>query len=380
MQTFEYKLKPNKTQAKELDRLLLETKNLYNQALEQLISHYKETGKHLNRFTHDRMWNKQTCPQLPAVLVDTTIDRLHKSFANFFRRIKAGQKAGFPRFKSINRWSSFSFRDYKSGGRLVGDRWHLNPRNKIKVFLHRPLIGNPKFTRLVKRADGYYVQVVCETPETPQKELDKNKSIGLDLGLRYFVADSNGEKVKAPQFFRKTEYKLAKQQRQLSKKKKGGVNRGKARKLVAKTHLKIARQRKDFIHKLAFKYANNYDYVCMENLAVLGMAKNKYLSKSIYDAGWGLFQNLLSEKLQKLGKGLVLVNPRYTSQICSQCGAVVKKSLSQRTHYCPECLYVEDRDTNAAKVIKNLGMVTPFGEDGSTERPMNQEAHEFIHG
>ena len=380
MRTYEYKIKPNKTQIKELDRLLWETKCLYNTALEQLISHHKETGKHLNRFTHDRMWNKETCPQLPAVLVDTTILRLHQSFANFFRGIKEGRKIGFPRFQSYKRWSSFDFRDYKSGGRLVEDRWHLNPKTKIKVILHRPFEGNPKFTRLVRRADGYYVQVVCETATVPQKELDKNKAVGLDLGLRYFVADSNGEKIKAPQFFRKSEYKLAKQQRQLSKKKKGGTNRGKIRKLVAKTHLTISRQRKDFLHKTAYQYAHNNDIVCMENLNVSGMARNRHLALSISDAGWSTFQFLLSDKLEKLGKKMILVNPAYTSQICSQCGAIVKKSLSQRTHYCPECLYVEDRDVNAGKNILRTGLVQSFGEDTAIAGLMTQEAHGFIRG
>ena len=380
MRTYEYKIKPNKTQIKELDRLLWETKCLYNTALEQLISHHKETGKHLNRFTHDRMWNKETCPQLPAVLVDTTILRLHQSFANFFRGIKEGRKIGFPRFQSYKRWSSFDFRDYKSGGRLVEDRWHLNPKTKIKVILHRPFEGNPKFTRLVRRADGYYVQVVCETATVPQKELDKNKAVGLDLGLRYFVADSNGEKIKAPQFFRKSEYKLAKQQRQLSKKKKGGTNRGKIRKLVAKTHLTISRQRKDFLHKTAYRYAENNDIVCMENLNVSGMVRNRHLALSISDAGWSTFQFLLSDKLEKLGKKMILVNPAYTSQICSQCGAIVKKSLSQRTHYCPECLYVEDRDVNAGKNILRTGLVQSFGEDTAIAGLMTQEAHGFIRG
>lgn len=380
MRTFEYKLRPNKQQTQELDRLLWETKCLYNNGLEQLINHYKETGKHLNRYTHDRMWNKETCPQLPAVLVDTTILRLHISFANFFRGIKTGEKIGFPRFKSIHRWNSFSFRDSKSGGRIVEDRWYLNPKNKIKVVLHRPIEGIVKFTRLVRRADGYYVQAVCETETVKEKQLDKNKSVGIDLGLRYFVADSNGEKIKAPKFFRKAEYKLAKQQRQLSKKKKGGVNRGKVRKLVAKTHLTISRQRKDFLHKLAYKYANNNDIVCMEALNIKGMVKNRHLAKSISDASWSMFQSLLSDKLEKLGKKLVLVNPAYTSQICSQCGAIVQKSLSQRTHYCPECLFVEDRDVNAGKNILRLGLVQSFGEDYSIERPTNQEAHGFIHG
>lgn len=382
MRAYEYKLRPNQKQSKELDRLLWETKNLYNNGLEQLINHYKKTGKHLNRYAHDRMWNKETCPQLPAVLVDTTIARLHQSFANFFRGIREGKRVGFPRFKSINRWSSFAFRDYKSGGKIVDGKWRLNPKNKIKVILHRQFEGNPKFTRLVKRADGYYVQIVCEVAKVEPKKLDLNKSVGLDLGLRYFVADSNGETIKAPQFFRKSEYKLAKQQRQLSKKKKGGENRGKARKLVAKTHLTISRQRKDFLHKTAFKYAKENDLVCMEKLSVNSMVKNRHLAKSISDAGWIMFQNLLADKLEKLGKKLILVNPYYTSQICSQCGAIVKKSLSQRTHYCSECLFVSDRDINAGKNIlaRGLGSVRAFGEDNSMECPVNQEAHGFIRG
>ena len=223
--------------------------------------------------------------------------------------------------------------------------------------------------------------MVCETPTIKErKDLDKDKAVGLDLGLKYFVADSKGEKIKAPQYFRKSEYKLVKQQRQLSKKKKGGANRGKARKLVAKTHLTISRQRKDFLHKLAYKYAQSNDIVCMENLNVSGMVRNRHLAKSISDASWSIFQALLSDKLEKLGKKLVLVNPAYTSQICSQCGAIVRKSLSQRTHYCSECLYTEDRDVNAGKNILRLGMETSLGESASLKDSMNHEAHGFIRG
>lgn len=378
MRTYEYKLKPNNTQKKELDRLLLETKNLYNNGLEQLINHYKETGKHLNRYSHDRMWNKETCPQLPAVLVDTTIVRLHQSFANFFRGISNGKRIGFPRFKSYKRWSSFSFRDYKSGGRVVDDRFHLNPKNKIKVILHRPITGTPKYTRVVKRADGYYVQVICETEIVKVK--NTGKQVGLDLGLKYFVADSDGNKVEAPKFFRKAQYKLAHVQRLLSKKNKGGKNRSKARQIVAKNHLKIQRQRKDWLHKLSYKYANENDVVVVENLNVSGMVKNHHLALSISDASWNTFINMLEYKLETLSRVLVKVNPAYTSQICSNCGAIVKKSLSQRTHYCPECLFMGCRDVNAAKVIKKLGLVQPFGEDTAIAGLITQEAQGFIYG
>lgn len=381
MRIFEYKLRPTKTQVKKLEKLLWETKCLYNMGLEQLINHYKETGKHLNRYAHDRMWNKETCPNLPAVLVDTTIVRLHQSFANFFRGIKQGKRVGFPRFQSYKRWSSFSFRDYTSGGIIVDGKWRISKKEQIKIILHRPFEGNPKFTRLVKRADGYFVQVVCDVEENKEiKTLDKNKAVGIDLGLRYFVADSGGNVVKAPQFFRKSEYKLAKQQRQLFKKQKGGECRDKVRKLVAKTHLKITRQRKDWLHKLSYGYVNKYDYVFMENLNISGMLKNRHLSKSISDASWSTFQHFVSYKAKILGKQLVLVNPRYTSQICSKCGAIVKKSLSQRTHCCPECLFVEDRDINAGLNILHLGRVSAFGENSSIERSMNQETLGFSRG
>lgn len=372
MQTYEYKLKPNNTQTKELNRLLWETKCLYNTALEELITYYKTTGKHLNRFTQDKKYNKKTCPNLPAMLVDTTIARLHRSFANFFRGLKQGKKIGFPRFQSYNRWASFSFRDYGQG-KIKDGKWYISKTNGIKVILHRDFVGEPRFTRLVKRADGYYVQVVCETEIVKTEQT--NKQVGLDLGLKYFLADSDGNKVDSPKLFRKAQVKLAKNQRQLSKKKKGGSNRNKARRIVAKNHLKIVRQRKDWLHRLSYKYANENDVVVVEDLNVSGMVRNHHLALSISDASWSTFISMLEYKLETLSRTLIKVNPAYTSQRCSSCGAIVKKSLSQRTHYCPECLFVDCRDVNAAKNIKSLGLVQAFGENSSVERSMNQEAH-----
>ena len=371
MKTYEYKLKPNKEQTKHLNNLLWETKCLYNNALQELVEHYKITNKYLNRFTQDKNYNKQTYPNIPAQMVDTTLDRLHRSFANFFRGLKQGKKIGFPRFQSYKRWSSFAFRDYNQG-KIKDGKWYISKTNGIKVILHRDFLGSPKLTRIVKRADGYYVQVVCETGIVKAKKT--NKQIGLDLGLKYFVADSEGNKIEAPKFFRKAQYKLARIQRRLSKKKKDGKNRNKARQIVAKNHLKIQRQRKDWLHKLSYKYANENDTVIVENLNVLEMLKNHHLALSISDASWTTFINMLEYKLETLSRVLVKVNPAYTSQICSNCGAIVKKSLSQRTHYCPECLFVECRDVNAAKNIKKLGLVQSFGEDTAIVGLMTQKA------
>jgi len=369
--TYEYKIKPNKEQTKYLDNLLWETKCLYNNALQELIEYYKANGKYLNRFTQDKNYNKQTYPNIPAQMVDTTLDRLHRSFANFFRGLKQGKRIGFPRFQSYKRWSSFSFRDYNQG-KIKDGKWYISKTNGIKVILHRDFSGIPKITRIVKRVDGYYVQIVCEVEAIKVKKT--NKQIGLDLGLKYFVADSNGNTINAPKFFRKAEYKLARIQRILSKRKNGSKRRNKARQIVAKNHLKIQRQRRDWLHKLSYKYANENDIVVVEDLNVSGMVRNKHLAKSISDASWQTFVDMLEYKLEKLSRVLIKVNPAYTSQICSQCGAIVKKSLSQRTHYCPECLYIEDRDINASKIILKRGLVQPFGENTAVAGSVNREA------
>jgi len=371
IKTYEYKLKPNKEQIKLLETLLWETKCLYNNALQELIEYYEKTGRHLNRFAQDKNYNKQTYPNIPAKFVDTTLDRLHRSFANFFRGLKQGKKIGFPRFQSYRRWSSFAFNDYTQG-KIKDGKWYISKTNGIKVIQHREFSGIPKLTRLVKRADGYYVQIICEVESVKIKKT--NKQVGLDLGLKYFVADSNGNKIKAPKFFRKAQYKLARNQRQLSKKQKGGKNRNKARQIVAKNHLTIQRQRKDWLHKLSYKYANENDVVVVENLNVAGMVRNHHLALSISDASWATFLSMLEYKLQTLSRTLIKVNPAYTSQICSQCGAIVQKSLSQRTHYCPECLYVDDRDVNAGKNILKLGLEQPLVETTSVEGSMKQEA------
>jgi len=369
IKTYTYKLKPNKTQAIELQRLLDESRNIYNRGLEQLIAYYKETGKHLNRFAQDKFFNTETCPNIHSGIVNATLDRLHRSFANFFRGWKEGKRIGFPRFQSYRRYSSFSFNYYPSGGKIKDGKWYIRRDYGIKVLLHRPFEGEPKFTRCVKKASGWYVQVICEFPEVEPKPITKeSKVVGLDVGLRWFVADSEGNKVYPPKYFRQAEWKLRQAHRRVSKRKKGSKRREKAIHLLALASEKVANQRRDFVHKTARKYADKYDIVVVEELNTVGMLKNHCLAKSISDAGWGLFFSLLDDKLKALGKRLVKVAPQYTSQVCSQCGALVMKSLSQRTHYCPQCLYVEDRDVNASvNILKKglgqaIGEATPLGE------------------
>lgn len=342
--------------------VLIGSRLLYNQCLEELIEHYRSTGKHLNLYAQDKLHGKEQHPDLPAVIVDTTLKRLHLSFANFFRRCKEGAKEkGFPRFKSGNRWHSFRFRD--AGPQLKGSYFHA-PKlcgGKIRVNVHRPLEGSFKFARIIKRPSGWYLQCVCETQPQPLPALDN--AVGLDMGITSLVADSDGVITPNPQHLKASLKQLAKAQRVLSRRKKGSRRRRKQGRLVARIHERIGNQRKDTLHKVARHYVNSYQTIVVEDLQPCNMVKNHHLARAIMDSSWGLLRQLLADKAEKAGRVFVAVPPHYTSQKCSKCGEYVQKSLSVRTHVCPHCGYVADRDVNAAKnILKLIGSDGAFGE------------------
>jgi len=174
--------------------------------------------------------------------------------------------------------------------------------------------------------------------------------IGIDVGLLTFAALSDGTKIDNPKYFCKSEKKLARLQRRLSRKKKGSNNRGRAKAKVTRLHDKITNQRKDFLHKTSYGIVKKYDFIAVEDLSIKNMVKNRHLSKSIADAGWGKFVDYLEYKCLKYGKTFVKVPPGGTSQVCV-CGAHVPKDLSVRVHKCPECGLVADRDVVSAMVI-----------------------------
>lgn len=352
MKVVEFKLYPNKYQLERIELIRNRTKCLYNEALEQRIVTYKETGNGLNYY--DQAKTFKGYQELPASVNQSVLRKLDITYKAFFSR-----GHGYPRFKPNNRYNIIELRQYKTDGYLKDGKLRLWKMD-IRLRGGQELI-NPKQGRLVKRADGWYWQVTCENI-LPEKKKRIQTKVGLDMGLKSYVMDSEGKSVKAPKLFRATERKLGKQQRQLSKKIKGSFNRNKSRLIVAKTHLKIARQRKDFLHKLSRKYAD-YDLIAIEKLNTKGMLRNRHLSKSISDASWGIFFSMLRYKAEGAGSYLVEVNPQYTSQDCSQCGAYVQKSLSVRTHICQECGYIADRDFNASQNILRAGIALA-GENG----------------
>lgn len=358
MRTFEYRLYPQKHQASLLMQCLSESRTIYNGMLEMVQAQYEQDGTFPSKYDLEAAFKGQG-EHVPATTVQMLADRLSKSLKRFLAAKKHNIPAiGFPRFKKPNRWHSIQLRQYGKDCYVHEDRKQLivpaRVGKSLKIKMHRPIEGTPKTAHLVLRADGHwYALIVCVTE--PQHEHLPSKcehpAIGIDVGLKSFLTDSEGKTVENPRFSRTSQRTLRRKQRQTCRRNKGSHRRRKAAKNVAKTHLKINRQRRDHHFKTAKPYAEGYHLIAVEDLQITTMVKNHHLSKSILDASWGAFLAILEDKAARAGHQVIRVNPRYTSQKCYQCGEIVQKSLSVRTHLCPFCGYVADRDVNAAKNI-----------------------------
>jgi putative transposase len=291
-------------------------------------------------------------------------ERAWSAIARFYAACKGKHpgKKPYPRFKKNSRSVEYK----TSGWKFAEDRKRIaftdgNGIGTLKLKgtrdLSRFALNEIKRVRLIRRADGYYVQFVVAV-ERRENIPPSQSCIGLDTGLESFYTDSRGNKVENPRFLCKAEMKIKRLQRTLSRRKKGGKNREKARNLLAKAHLKVQRQRKDFAVKLARCVVRSNDLVAFEDLQVRNMVKRGTLSKSISDAAWSLFRRWLEYYGVVYGRIVVPVPPQYTSQNCSRCGKLVVKALSERTHRCPHCGLVLDRDHNAALNILQRGLET----------------------
>lgn len=351
---FEYRLRPKKAQESCLVQVLIGTRCMYNAALEEWKRHFSETGKYLHIYDQDKKYNKETYPDLPAVVVDQTLKRLHRALTRFFSFRREGRTCGFPRFKSSQQWNSIEFRDagnalrdrYFHAGKLLG--------GNIRTVVHRPLEGVFKFARIVKRPSGWYLQCICEIE--PQLLESTGKAIGLDMGIKVLLADSDGGLVENPQHLKAGLKTLAHAQRNLSRKQKGSHRCKKQARIVARHHERISNHRKDYLHKVSRRYVNQYDTIVVEDLNIAGMVRNHHLARAIVDASWNELRQMLAYKAENAGRRFIAVPAHYTSQRCSGCGGYVEKSLSVRTHVCTFCGLIEDRDVNAAKNILRKGL------------------------
>lgn len=311
----------------------------------------------------------EQCPwvaKLNSMARQASAERAWRAIARFFDNCKKNKpgKKGYPRFKKEQTRGSVEYKT--SGWKLSNDRRHItfNDGFKAGTFklwgtrdLHFYQLKQFKRVRVVRRADGYYAQF-CIDQERVEKREPTGKTIGLDVGLNHFYTDSEGNQIDNPRHLRKSEKFLKRLQRRLSKTKTGSKNRVKARNRLGRKHLKVSRQRKDFAVKLARCVVQSNDLVAYEDLQVRNMVKNRHLAKSISDAAWTQFRQWVEYFGKVFGVVTVVVPPHHTSQNCSNCGEVVKKSLSTRTHVCPYCGHTQDRDWNAARNILELGLRT----------------------
>ena len=366
--TYKHKLKPTPAQQRMLDDGLWRCRDLYNVALEQRKSWWERgQGRSATRFQQEAELKeiRAAFPEYAAIhshVLQDVLARLDTTYQAFFRRLAAGEQPGFPRFQGRNRYHSFTFKEYGNGARLDNGYLVLSRIGRIALRWSRPLTGAIKTVTISREADGWYVSFSCA--EVPVQPLPPTgRETGIDVGLKVFLITADGETIENPRHYRKAEKCLAKAQQRLARRKKGSKRREKARRLVARHHQKVRRQRQDFHHKGALYLVRHYDTSFIEDLRVANMVRNHHLAKSISDAGWGQFRTTLEYKAACAGKQVVLVPPAYTSQDCSACGKRVKKSLSVRTHVCPSCGFIADRDQNAAMNILRAGQA-PRGAVG----------------
>ena len=263
--------------------------------------------------------------------------------------------AKYPKQKKYKDYTSMTFSQFginEKGNRMAmsfSDTGKLfNTRlGEIEILIHRPIEGTIKQLILKRQGRRWYAIFSVERRALPTN-IDSNNVVGVDVGLNKYAVLSNGLEYENPRFLRKKEKQLKKAQQKLSKKKKGSANYIKQVQRVRQLHEKVANQRKDFLHKLSYNLAKDYSMIAVENLNIRNMVRNRKLAKSISDAGWGMFRNMLAYKCEKNGGLLIKVEPNFTSQDCSCCHNRIKKSLSIRTHICTKCGTVLDRDYNAA--------------------------------
>ena len=357
LKTYKYRLSPTKNQTTKLFQTLEECRWLYNHFLEERKTSWENEKKSLNYYSQavsivKLKQDRQTLSDIHSQVLQNVAVRVDLAFKAFFRRVKAGEKAGYPRFKSKGCYDSITFP--QTGFEITEQGLKLSKIGTIKIKLHRQPEGITKTCTIRRSATGkWYVCFSCITENKPLPKSDK--TIGIDVGLTSFVTFSDGSKTANPRFFRKDEKDLAKAQKKLSKAEKGTHERKKRRKAVAKVHERISNRRNNFAHQEARKIVNQYGVICIEDLSVNQMVHNRCLSKSISDAAWSQFAQYLSYKAENADRTLVKINPAYTSQTCSQCGHREAKKLSDRVHHCSCCGFVCDRDHNASLNILRLG-------------------------
>jgi len=366
---YEFKVKGKEAQYRAIDEAIRSSQFIQNKCLRYWMDNEKVGKYDLNKYCAVLASEFPFADELNSMARQAAAERAWSAISRFYDNCKKKVKGkkGFPKFKKHCRSA-----EYKTSG------WKLSANRKAITLSDKKGIGTIRLkgtydlnyydikqikrVRLVRRADGYYAQFAIDVKVRIETQ-PTGQAIGLDLGLKFFIADNRGNTEESPQSYRKSERRLNRANRKKSKKFKRGAkpqskNYHKARNRYARKHLRVSRQRKEYCKRLAYSVIQSNDLVAYEDLNVQGLVKNRRLAKSISDAGWSTFRQWLEYFGFKYGKVTIAVPPYNTSQNCSSCGKKVKKSLSTRTHVCPHCGFVEDRDVNAAINILKIALST----------------------
>ena len=364
--SFKYRIFLSRGQRRILEQQLEECRWAYNATLAARKRAYEERGESLRLYDTQAMlpiW-KLTRPALKLVhsqVLQNISVRVDLAFQAFFRRVKEGAKeVGFPRFKGFGRYDSITYPQYGNGVRLEGERLILSKVGAVHVVLHRPVEGTPKTVTLTRSRTGkWFACFSCETEAEPLPPT--GEVVGVDVGLHNFATLSHGKPpIPNPRFYRRDEADLTRvqQRKDAAKNAQNWPENAKQKGILARIHARIANRRSDFAHKEIRKLVNQYQVIVFEDLAPMEMGKSRGMRKSILDVAWTQFISMTVSKAAEAGRRVILVNPRDTTKLCSTCGELVPKTLSERVHTCPHCGLVLDRDENAALNILQRGLQT----------------------
>ena len=361
--TFRYRLYPTKQQQRLLDAQLEECRWLYNHLLAERRSAWEERQESLRYYDQATSLpalkiERPTLAGVQSQVLQNVAVRIDLAFKAFFRRVKAGEKPGYPRFRGCGRYASLTYPQVPSGCKLEADgkRLRLHGVGSVKIIPHRSMEGMPKIATIRRSSTGkWYVCFSCECADAAPLPATR-RQVGIDMGLTTFATLSDRQTIANPRFFRGEEQALAKAQRRLSREEQGTPKHAKRRRVVARVHERTRWRRSDFTHQHSRRIVNAFDLIAIEDLSVNRMVHNHCLAKSIHDVAWSQFAALLAYKAAWAGRRFVAVNPAYTSQDCSKCGhRKTELTLADRTYTCSCCGLVLDRDLNASRNIVRMG-------------------------
>ena len=361
---FVFRLYPSQSQRRRLEAVRETCRHFYNACLRERRDAYELNGVSITKTEQLRKVKveKDTSPYAADIhshILQNVVSDLDKAFQAFFRRLNAGEKPGYPRFKKRGRFAGFGFKEYGNGFKLDGRRLKLSGIGRLAVRWHRELEGQVKTARVYGRAGKWFVSFACEI-EKPEPLAKTGVEVGVDVGLHRLATLSTGQEIENPRWYRTVLRELRVLQRKIARASFGGRNR---RKLVLRlqrlmTH--VANARKDFLNKFAAELIDRFDRIVLEDLGVAAMARGQF-ALSILDAGWSYLVTRLAYKAENAGREIVLVDPSYTSKACSGCGVLFGHlTLSDRWVSC-DCGVSLDRDHNAAINILQRGRNRPLG-------------------